>query len=77
MSGRKFSASGIRSADDEPLLMKRKSPQSEYQNFRNSASSQFYGETESHQYEQDESEVWKHHQLQRFSMFLPNISIAI
>lgn len=28
-------------------------------------SSKFYGATESHQYEQDESEVWKHHQLQR------------
>ena len=30
-----------------------------------SMSNEYYGETESHQYEQDESEVWWHHQLQR------------
>jgi hypothetical protein len=30
-----------------------------------SFTSKFYGVTESHQYEQDENEVWKHHQIQR------------
>lgn len=33
--------------------------------FSRRARKAFYGVTESHQYEQDESEVWKHHQLQR------------
>ena len=28
---------------------------------------QFYGNTESHQYEPDESEVWRHHQLLRYT----------
>ena len=37
-----------------------------YRDKRHSMSVKFYGETESHQYEQDENEVWKHHQLQRF-----------
>jgi hypothetical protein len=33
---------------------------------RKDGSQSVYGITESHQYEGDESEVWKHHQLQRY-----------
>eukprot|EP01038_Epipyxis_sp_PR26KG_P004229 gene4229-6005_t len=36
-----------------------------YQSSRRTIASSYYGETESQQYEQDESEVWWHHQLQR------------
>ena len=58
-------------ADDDsetPFLGKRSSTSATtaYQVYRRHSSAQFYGETDSHQYEQDESEVWKHHQLQRF-----------
>ncbi len=30
-------------------------------------SSYFYGATESHQYEQDESDIWRHHQILRYT----------
>lgn len=33
---------------------------------RTAALPQYYGNTESHQYEPDESEVWRHHQLLRW-----------
>jgi hypothetical protein len=49
-----------RNTDEEPLL------DSAYQTSRRKATSAFYGVTESHQYELDESEVWRHHQLQRY-----------
>jgi hypothetical protein len=58
-------------SDDEsrtPFL--KSSPKMEYQLYRKKRSAQFYGETESHQYEQDENEVYKHHQLQRYSSYL-------
>jgi hypothetical protein len=48
-----------RNSDEEPLL------DTAYQTSRRKAASVFYGVTESHQYELDESEVWRHHQLQR------------
>jgi hypothetical protein len=60
--------SPVKASDDEsdkPFL-ERLTPKMEYQLERKKKSSQFYGETESHQYEQDESEVYKHHQLQRY-----------
>ena len=48
-----------------------------YQEQRRKTSNAFYGETESHQYEGDESEVWKHHQLQRFYLCFVALSELI
>lgn len=53
-----------RVADDnsrQPFLDDVSSDRERQHNF----TARFYGETESHQYEQDENEVWKHHQIQR------------
>ena len=52
--------------DTDPFLDKLS--RDSYQNIRyvkKSFAPQFYGNTESHQYEPDESEVWRHHQLLR------------
>ena len=41
-----------------------------YSNAKKRTSVAHYGVTESHQYELDESEVWRHHQLQRFVRYM-------
>jgi H+/Cl- antiporter ClcA len=46
-------------------FLDRKSSTYAYQKLRQSQTSSYYGLTESHQYEQDESDVWRHHQLLR------------
>lgn len=58
-----------KSDDSETPFLGKRSTSSSYQVYRRHSSAQFYGETDSHQYEQDESEVWKHHQLQRWSIY--------
>ena len=63
----------VESEDAIPFLSENlHSAASDYQSIKSSIASKpsCYGNTESHQYEPDESEVWRHHQLLRLLLLL-------
>ena len=70
-----YKKAGSKYREDEVSLLgefeAKRIPQKAQQN------TQFYGSTESHQYEPDENEVWRSHQLNRYGMSYLCISFVL